>query len=105
VVSPNSQAVIVRFSYGSTHLSRLFALEEQLKVAILAAKAGEYDGHVVAVDGSNGVIYMYGPDADRLFQVVKPVLESAEFMRGASATVRFGPTGSNTRQRTVTMNT
>ena len=36
------QAVIVRFSYGSTDLSRLFELESKLESAITNAKAGEF---------------------------------------------------------------
>ena len=35
-------AVIVHFQYGSTDLSRLFALEEQLQEAIGAAAVGEF---------------------------------------------------------------
>ena len=34
---------------------------------------------------------MSGPDADRLFAAVRPVLEGADFMRGARMTFRYGP--------------
>jgi hypothetical protein len=34
---------------------------------------------------------MYGPDADALFKVVKPILLDASCLRRASATLRFGP--------------
>lgn len=84
-------AVIVHFQYGSTDLARLFALEEQLEQAIVTANAGEFDGNEVAADGSDGYLYMYGPDADKLFAAVRPVLESAEFMQGARVTLRYGP--------------
>jgi hypothetical protein len=83
-------AVIVRFHYGSTDPEQLFGLEEQLEEAIIAADAGEYDGNEVAVSGSDGVLYMYGPDADALFAVVKPVLASATFIRNVVATLRYG---------------
>jgi len=85
------QAVIVHFSYGSTDLQRLFDLESRLEAAISQAGAGEYDGNELAVDGSDGYIYMYGPSADRLFEVVKPILDSTAFMSGAKAKKRYGP--------------
>jgi|JI7StandDraft_1071085.scaffolds.fasta_scaffold56435_2 hypothetical protein len=84
-------AVIVNFTYGSTNLQPMFDLEEKLDNAITKAKVGEYDGNEIAVDGSDGILYMYGPDADRLFEIIKPILESASFMRGAKVTLRYGP--------------
>ena len=66
-------AVIIKFRYGSTNLDKLFELEDQLEKAISEAKAGEYDGNEIAVDGSDGSLYMYGPDADRLLDVIEPI--------------------------------
>ena len=85
------QAVIVHFSYGSTDLQPLSALEDKLEHAIAAAGVGEFDGNEVAADGSDGYLYMYGQDADRLFEAVEPVLESSQFMRGAKVIKRYGP--------------
>lgn len=65
---PPEHAVIVQFRYGSTNLEPLFELEDRLENAIAAAGAGEYDGNEMAVDGEHGVLYMYGPDADRLYE-------------------------------------
>ena len=99
---PVEHAVIVSFSYiGSTDLDPLFALESQLEAAINTAKVGEYDGNEVAVDGSDGTLYMYGPDADKLFAIVRPVLESCSFMKGASARLRYGPPADGVREVTV----
>lgn len=84
-------AVIVCFKYGYPDLEPLFALEEKLEAEIAAKSVGEYDGHEIAADGSEGTLYMYGPDADKLFQTVRPILESAPFMKGAIATLRYGP--------------
>ena len=84
-------AVLIRFAYGSTDLSRLFALEERLEQAIATAGVGEFDGNKVATDGSDGTLYMYGPDADALFAAIRPVLLVTDFMRGARATLRYGP--------------
>ena len=94
-------AVIVHFSYGSTNLQAIFSLEDRLEAAIAGASVGEYDGHEVAIDGSDGYLYMYGPDADRLFDIVRPILESAPFTRGATVTVRYGPPDEGIRQKQI----
>lgn len=59
--------------------------------AIDRAGVGEFDGDELASDGSDGTHYMYGPDADALFAVIKPLLEAADFMRGARVQLRYGP--------------
>jgi hypothetical protein len=96
-------AVIVKFQYGSTDLSRLFVLEDQLIAAIENAGVGEFDGNEVATDGSDGLLYMYGPDADRLFDAVQPVLAACPFMRGAVATKRYGPPEDGVKEAHVTV--
>lgn len=96
-------SVIVHFAYGSTDLGPLFALEGELEAAISKAGAGLYDGNEIAVDGSDGRLFMYGPDADRLFEVVKPILESSSFMQGASAALRYGPHQTDARETEVTI--
>ena len=90
-VSGSEQAVIVHFNYGQTDLDPLFAIERQLEKAVTEADVGEYDGNEVATDGSDGYLYMYGPDADALFAVVRPILESVPFMKGSVAHLRYGP--------------
>jgi hypothetical protein len=102
-MASSEHAVIVQFQYGSTDLSRLFALEEQIEQAIAQHTAGEFDGNEVAADGSDGSLYMYGPDADRLFAAVRPVLECADFMRGARVTLRYGPPEDGVREREVVL--
>jgi hypothetical protein len=99
---PVEHAVIVAFAYiGSTDLQPLFALERQLEEAITAARAGEYDGNEVAVDGSDGTLYMYGPDADKLFAAVRPTLEACSFMKGAVVKLRYGPPADGVPEREV----
>ncbi len=97
----SEQAVIVHFTYGQTDLSPLYELEDKLIAAIEAAEAGEFDGNEVAIDGSDGSLYMYGPDADRLFEVVHPVLASAKCIQNAVATIRHGPPEDGVRERKV----
>src|SRR5262245_33628103 len=98
-------AVIVHFRYGSTDLTRLFALEDEVRQAIAAAGAGEFDGNEVAADGSDGYLYMYGPDADKLFASVRATLERAEFMRGARVKLRYGPPRDGVKQVEIQLGT
>jgi hypothetical protein len=95
---PPDHAVIVHFDYGSTDLQPLFELEKRLEAAIAKADAGELDGNEVATDGSDGYLYMYGPDADALFLAVRPLLEACPFMRGARVRVRYGPPADGVRE-------
>lgn len=88
----------VSFAPGGTDLSCLFAPEERLEEAILAAGVGKLDGSEVAANGSEGTLYLYGPDADALFAVARPILEAADFMRGARVQLRYGPAASGVRE-------
>lgn len=100
--NPAEHALIVTFAYGgSTDLDPLFALERQLESVISTARVGEYDGNEVAVDGSDGTLYMYGPDADKLFAAVRPALEACSFMKGAVVKLRYGPPADDVREREV----
>lgn len=94
-------ALMVRFDYGQTDLSRLFELEDQLTAAIETAGAGMFDGDEIAVDGSDGTLFMYGPDADRLFEVVRPILASTIVIRNIVATLRYGPPEDGVKKREV----
>ncbi|MES2790792.1 MAG: hypothetical protein V4719_14365 [Planctomycetota bacterium] len=85
------QAVIVHFQYGSTDLSELYLLEEQLEQVIADADVGEFDGNEIATDGSDGSLYMYGPDADLLWAAIRETIQGAPFMQGARAILRYGP--------------
>lgn len=100
---PPEHAVIVNFEYGSTDLDPMFALEARLEQAISDAGAGEFDGNEIATDGSDGSFYMYGPDADRLFAAVRPVLESAGFMQGARVKLRYGKVQSGAREEVIVL--
>ena len=94
-------AVVVHFAYGSKDLSRLFVLEKKLESAITKAGVGEYDGNEVVIDGSDGYLYMYGPDADLLFRVVEPILKATPFMAGAKAKRRYGPPEAGVKESIV----
>ncbi len=92
------QAVMVHFSYGSTDLQPLRALEAQLEQALSSSGAGDFDGDEMAVSGKDGYLYMYGPSADRVVDVVLPILQGVQFMHGALVTKVYGELGSDARR-------
>jgi hypothetical protein len=96
--SEPEHAVIVTFDYGIEGLDQLHQLGDKLEQAITDGQVGEYDGHEIAMDYSDGTFYMYGPNAEELFKVVKPLLETTEFMKGAIAKLRFGEAGSGAKE-------
>jgi hypothetical protein len=91
-------SVIVHFQYGIEGLDSLYKLEDDLEAVILEMRVGEYDGHEIAMDNSDGYLYMYGTNAEKLFKAVRPTLEACEFMKGAKAILRFGPPENSTKK-------
>ena len=90
VASAPEQAVIAHFDYGNTVWKPFFAFEKTLEDAINKSGAGDYDGNELAVDGSGGTLYMYGPDADKLLAVAKPILLSTALLKNVTVTLRYG---------------
>jgi hypothetical protein len=84
-------AVIVQFKYGIEGMDALYKLRDKLEIIIERDHLGEYDGHEMASDYSDGFLYMYGPNAESLFTGIKATLENTDFMKGAKAKLRFGP--------------
>lgn len=89
-------SVVVHFNYGNKDWDPFFAWEEKFEAAIAASGAGEYDGNELAVDGSDGTLFLYGPDADKLFAVAKPQLETATLLKNVEATLRYGDVSDET---------
>lgn len=92
------QAVIVRFTYGSTDLNALHALEKELEKVLTGKSLGEYDGNSLSEDGEKDVLYFYGPDARQIFDAVKFILVKQPFMDGAEVTVQYGPADDEEQQ-------
>ena len=69
-------------------------VEDPLIEAIEDRGVGEFDGHDIALDESGEVIlYAYGPDADALHQVMKPILREVPPGEGWYAIKRYGEAG------------
>lgn len=88
------QAVIVYLllndgQFGtSQERASILALENRLEQAVGNASVGEFDGDEFGE--GKCVLYMYGPDAERLFVVIEPVLKSSQAAAGGYAIKRFG---------------
>ncbi len=103
-------AVIVQF-YGFAEkfwtdddrpLDPLFELEDELISALDGKSLGELDGHEIAMDGRDGTLYLYGPDADALFAAIEPLLKASPVTQGGNATLRYGgPKESDVREKYV----
>ena len=88
------QAVIVHLRlrdgrFGSPDERKAIeALEDQILRAIDEASVGEFDGDEFG--GGECVLFMYGPDADRLYGVILPLLKAAPAATGGYAIKRYG---------------
>jgi hypothetical protein len=94
----DEHSVIIYFNYFRESLDPLHDLAIKLEKVIAEEGVGVYDGHETAMDDSHGFLYMYGPNAEELFKVVKPILEQTDFTRGALATLRFGGAGTGAKE-------
>jgi len=83
--------MMVHFDYYPTDLSRIHVLERRLESAIKRAGVGELGETEFHIDGNDGYLYMYGPDAARLDAVVELILNSSALITDAKVTKKYGP--------------
>jgi hypothetical protein len=74
-------------------------LEDQLIQALQEFGLGEFDGNETGP--TNTTLYLYGPDAEKLFICIEPILRSYPLCQRAEVVIRHGANGSF--QRTVTL--
>lgn len=86
-------AVLVHFSLGDEDLGSdgerqaVFELEDRLDQLLASARTGELDGNEFG--GGEAVLYLYGPDKDRLWQTIEPAIRDFP-LRPAHALLRPG---------------
>lgn len=68
-------------------------VEDPLIDAIDDARVGEFDGNDVALDGTEVILYAYGPDADALYEVMEPILKAIPPGPKSYAIKRYGEPG------------
>jgi len=69
----------------------LLDFQGQLATAIQKAGVGEFDGDMFGE--GECILYMYGPDADRLFAEIEPLLRTCPLASGGYAVKRYGEAG------------
>jgi hypothetical protein len=92
------QALIIYFKdigeradeMGVDDLDALIALQEQVAQAIEPDGIGEVDGHEIALDGSEGSLFAYGPDAKAILQAALPVVCRSPLAEGGHVYLRYG---------------
>jgi hypothetical protein len=84
-------AVLVHLDYGQDDVTDLHNIEDALRETVDKVGVGKYDVHEIAIDGSHGTLYLYGPDADILFTTIKPVLKDAACIKNPRIVLRYGP--------------
>jgi hypothetical protein len=92
----SEHCVQVIFPFEGADLSPVFELEELLTAALKSRSAGEFDGNEVG--GGKVVLYMYGPDADFLYEAVAPVLRGSAVVKGGTILRRYGPPADGVRE-------
>lgn len=86
----------------SEPLDPIHELEDQMNAVLEGKDVGVLDGHEVAMDGSEGFFFLYGPDADALYAAIEPTLRASVLAQGGHATLRYGPPAlANVRERYI----
>lgn len=91
---PDQHAVLLHLRCGDgpgerdEDHARFARLQERLNDAISQARAGELDGF--GFDDRMFDIFTYGPDADKLWKAIAPVIEPEAFRQGSYAIRRYG---------------
>lgn len=97
------QAVLLHIRLGNDHFglegetATMYELEDELRAVIEAARIGELDGHEFG--GGECVIFMYGRNAEAIWEVIAPTLEKKPFRKGSFAIKRFGGPESDRQER------
>jgi hypothetical protein len=101
------QAVIVHLRLSDDRFGSreerdlLFDLGDLLNKVIEDAAVGEFDGDEFGQ--GECVLFMYGPDADRLYSVIEPVLKATPLAIGGYAIKQYGEADDlNAREVSVT---
>lgn len=71
----------------------IHAMTDKLGKALRAHGVGELDGDEFG--GNECVVFMYGPDANKLFAAISPLLRSWPAIAGGYVIKRFGPPGAS----------
>jgi|YelNatPaOPRAMG01_1025707.scaffolds.fasta_scaffold12171_8 hypothetical protein len=77
-------------------MEAVFELTDTLSELIQENGVGEYDGEEFGA--GECILYMYGSDADRLYEVIKGALLASPLARGGYVIKRYGPPEEGVRE-------
>jgi len=100
----NDQAVLVKLDGAGLpdlvyEKCDLATIEDRLIAAIEEKQLGEFDGNEIGEEST--MLYMYGPDAEKLFAGIEAVLRAYPLCEGAEVTIRRGKPGAPERKLTL----
>ncbi|MGV0806499.1 hypothetical protein [Mycolicibacterium setense] len=96
---PEEHAVFLEWADGQPPLEFIFAVEDQLRQIIASRPSvGEVDGNEVG--SGTAVIYLYGPDAETLWQAIEPTIRALQ-PTPTTVIVRPGEPGTPRRELTL----
>lgn len=82
------ESLTVHFTdYGNKNLARVFIASNEIETALDESRLGILDGNLLAVDGSDGYLFLFGPDARKLYEDIKPILLRTPIFHGAEITL------------------
>ena len=84
------QMLVVQFFYGIDNTLLLHQMEDELINELSKNQVGEYHGYDLSSDMGEGYIFIIGENAEKLFDVSKPIMEKYYFMDKSLATMRVG---------------
>ena len=99
-----AQAVVVTLGFsaqGPPAANNLAALGDDLREVLEKTRVGHFDGSECL--HGRCALFMYGPDAEKVFEAVKPVLHQATLTSGASVELRLGSADAPLVIRKVTL--
>lgn len=83
---------LVEDQFGSARERAVCAkLADDVERVLAEHQVGEFDGDEFG--GGRCVFYMYGSDADQLFETVGPIIKANPISRGGFAIKRYGEAG------------
>jgi hypothetical protein len=95
VQAPNQTAGAVLIELDGIHLAEsvykdcdIATLENRLEEVLEFGGYGELDGHETGPE--NTTVFLYGPDAEALFEAIEPLLRDYPLCQGARLTIRQG---------------
>ncbi len=85
------QYVVLYFKHDVRAIIPFSKAVERIREMLAGTRIGEYLEDDMAIDGGDAEAILCGPDAQRLYETISPVLSELRFLHGAKVTFVYGP--------------